>query len=301
MKSNTRKSITAYLMLTACMLVWGSLAVFVKKTALTSSQLVLCRVILGLAFLCAVYFAGRNKTDRSALKKYGIRLLLSGVIMGFNWVCLFQSYKFTSVSVATLCYYTAPVAVILGSFVFYREKITVKKITAVITAVAGLVLITGTSDGSVTVKGIIYGLASAALYAGVTLINKSVKGISGLSITIVQLVGAAVVMLPYTLIKDGIPTVTGGAAEVVSILILGFIHTGAALYMYFSSIQALPVSAVAVISYIDPASALFFAAVFLDEKAGLNGIIGAVLIIGGAVISEFPIGGRKKTSHGKAA
>lgn len=282
-------------MLTACMLIWGSLAVFVKRVNLTSAQLVLSRILLGLVFLCTVFFAGKNKIDKRMLRTYGIRLLFSGIIMGFNWVCLFQSYRFTTVGVATLCYYSAPVIVLLGSFLIYRERLTAQKLISAVAAIAGLFLITGNAGNGATAKGVLYGLASAALYAGVTLTNKSVKGLSGLEITIAQLVGAATVMLPYTLIKDGIPSITGGAGEIICIVILGFVHTGIALYMYFSSIQALPVGAVAVMSYIDPASALVFAAVFLNEKMGINGIIGAILIIGGAVFAELPI----KTKHKK--
>lgn len=279
----------AYIMLVSCMLIWGSLAIFVKNTSFASAQLVLCRVISGLFLLSAIFAATRKKPNMSALKRYGFRLAFSGIIMGFNWVCLFQSYRYTSVGVATLCYYTAPIIVLIGSAVFFKEKMTVKKAVAAVAAICGLILVTGASDGSVTSKGVMYGLASAALYAGVTLINKSVKELSGLEITIMQLIGAAAVMLPYALIKDGVPVITGGIKELLCVLILGFVHTGAALYMYFSAIRTLPVSAVAVMSYIDPASALVFAAVFLNEIPGINGIIGAVLIIGGAIINELPV------------
>lgn len=292
--------VKSYIKLLVSMLIWGSLAVFVKQISFTSEQIVLCRVILGLTFLLLVFLLKRKKLTKDALKKYGIRLLITGVVMGFNWVALFESYKYVDVSIATLCYYAAPVIVCICSAIFFREKLTVIKIISIAAAVIGMFVITGaTMGGSDPVKGVICGLVSAALYASVTLSNKSVKGLSGLEITIVQLVGAGIVMLPYVLITQGVPVPQNGWKDILFVIILGIAHTGIALYLYFSAIQELPAQTVALCSYVDPVSALVFAAIFFSDVPTLPKVLGAVLIIGGAAfptVSEMIRSEKKETA-----
>ena len=67
----------------------------------------------------------------------------------------------------------------------------------------------------------------------------------------------------------------------------GIVHTGIAYALYFGSIGKLPAQTTAIFSYIDPASAIFLSAFFLDEKLSFYGITGAVLILGSAFLNEF--------------
>lgn len=275
----------SYAKLIFAMLLWGSLAIFVKPVSFSSEQIVLWRVLLGLLFLTGVFVISKKKIDKAALKKNVIRLLITGAVMGFNWVFLFEAYKYVDVSIATLCYYSSPVIVILCSAFLFKEKLTLVKIVSVLAAVIGMFITTGiATGGSDPVKGVICGLVSAALYAIVTLSNKCVKGLSGLEITIVQLVGAGIVMLPYVLFTQGISKPQNGAVDILCVCVLGIVHTGIALFLYFSSIQELPTQTVAILSYVDPVSALVFAAVFLHDLPTVPKILGALLIIGGAAL-----------------
>lgn len=280
--------IKSYIKLITAMFIWGSLAIFVKQVSFSSEQIVLCRVLLGFVFLMVVFLLSKKRFSKDALKKYGVRLLISGAVMGGNWVALFEAYKYVDVSIATLCYYFAPVIVCIGSAILFKEKLSTVKIISIAAAVAGMFIVNGAvMGGSNPAKGVICGLISAMLYACVTLLNKSVNGLSGLEITLVQLVGAGGVMLPYVLITQGISKPQNGLTDIVCVCVLGIVHTGIALFFYFSSIQELPAQTVALCSYIDPVSALFFAALFLDDIPGAAKIIGAVLIIGGAALPQI--------------
>ena len=147
----------------------------------------------------------------------------------------------------------------------------------------GMVIVNGvTAEGSDPVRGIFFGLLAALLYCCVTLSNKMVHDLSGLEITIVQLIGAAIVMVPYVLLSQGFGPPVYGWKDVVFMLALGIVHSGFALLIYFSSMQHLPAQTVALCSYVDPASALFFAAIFLGDRLSILQWLGAVLIIGGA-------------------
>ena len=282
-----RSKTVSYLMVILAMLIWGTLALFVKNVGYTSAEIVLGRIVFGLAFLLVIYAVSKKKSGKEVIKKFLPRLLLTGAAMGFNWVALFESYRWVDVSIATLCYYVSPVVVMLGSLVFYKERLSAARIAGTVAAVAGMFIVTGAvMGGADPLKGVALGLISAVLYASVTLVNKAVRGLTGLEVTLVQLMGALAVILPYVLITHEGPWRAPQAGELVSIMTLGLVHTGVALYLYFSSIQRLPVQSVALLSYIDPLSALGFAALFLGDRLSGMQWIGAALILGGAIVGE---------------
>lgn len=284
----------AYIMVILSMLIWGTLALFVKNIGYSSAEIVLARIIFGLIFLVAVYLFSKKKSPKESIRKCLPRLLVSGACMGFNWMCLFESYRWVDVSIATLCYYMAPVFVVLGSLLFFRQKLNLMRAVGIIAALAGMLITTGAVMGGIDpAKGVIFALMSAVLYASVTLFVKSVKGISSLEVTICQLLGAFVVILPYVLLTHEGPWRAPAMIELGSMATLGLVHTGIALYLYFSAVQALPVQSSALLSYIDPLSALAFAAAFLGESMSGMQWIGAALILGGALFGEL-MGNRKK-------
>ena len=275
-------------MLITSMLIWGSLAIFVKNIPYSSAEIVMFRIALGLLFLAVVFKATGQKLDIQALKRHFPRLLVSGMFMGLNWVALFESYIYVDVSIATLCYYCAPVFVIVGSVILFKENFGIRKAIAVLGAAVGMVIVTGVNvGGSQPFKGIAFALISAVLYSLVALFNKTFRDINGMQTTMAQLIGAGIIVTPYALASHWGAWVFPSATGLACILVLGFLHTGVALYFYFSSIQTLPAQSVAFCSYIDPVSALIFAAVFLGERMSLPQILGAILIIGSAAFGEI--------------
>ncbi len=279
----------AYLQIIIAMLLWGSLGYFVRMADLPSSELVLLRIVLGGFFLLAVYlFSGRHSSS-AALRRAAPLLLISGVAMGLNWLFLFEAYRYTTVSLATVAYYCSPVLVTLCSPLLLHERIAPLRLLGIFSALTGLVLIAGGLSGSgANLRGFGCGLLSACFYAGVTLMNKKVRGISGIESTLLQLLGAFLVMLPYTLIEqNGVLHLPQTPRAIIAVLILGIVHSGIALFLYFSSLQTLSAQSAALCSYIDPGSALLFSALLLHEHMTRLQIVAAVLILGGALVGEL--------------
>lgn len=281
-----------YLQLIIAMLIWGSIGIFVRAVPLPSQEIVLARCVLGSIFLLGVFLLRRQRPDPVALRRYLPLLSLSGIVMGINWIFLFKAFTLTTVSAATLAYYCAPVFVMIGATLLLKEKLNWVKTLAIIAAMLGMILVNGTDmatnmEGVNTTLGLLAGLAAAVFYAAVTLINKFVHGLTGLETTIVQLLAATPVVLIFTLITHNGPWVMLEGKGLFALLVLGIVHTGVCLYLYFSAIQKLPGQTVAILSYIDPGSALFFAAIFLGERLSLIQVIGAALILGGAAFGEL--------------
>ncbi|SHJ54198.1 EamA-like transporter family protein [Geosporobacter subterraneus DSM 17957] len=192
---------------------------------------------------------------------------------------------------------------ILAPFVL-KEKLTPVKVGCIITAMIGLFLVvniggSNTSNSYNHAVGIPYGLLAATLYASVVLMNKFIKNLSGFETTLVQLMIAVLVLLPYILIKDSMNFSGLNSSSIICILLLGIIHTGIAYYLYFTSIKELKGQTIAVLSYIDPISAVIIAAIFLGESMNFIQMIGGVLILGSTFLSkrmETKVQGLKETT-----
>jgi drug/metabolite transporter (DMT)-like permease len=204
---------------------------------------------------------------------------------------LFEAYNHTTVAIATLCYYMAPTIVILLSPIIFRERMTVKKAVCAVVAIAGMVLVSGVAGGSgeneVSIPGILLGLGAAVLYALIVILNKKIPGIDAYQKTSVQLLSAGLAMVPYLLLTGGFRTEGFSLSAAALVLVVGIVHTGTAYTMYFGSMDGLRVQTVAILSYIDPVSALLFSAFLLREPLTPLNILGAVMIIGSAMASEI--------------
>ncbi|MBP3634047.1 MAG: EamA family transporter [Oscillospiraceae bacterium] len=280
----------------AAMAVFGTIGLFKRQIPLTSGEIALYRAVLAAALIIVVLLCTKKPIRFSAIKKELPLLLLSGAAMGFNWILLFEAYEYTTVSVATLSYYFAPVLVTVASPVLFREKLGAKQWICSLMATVGIVLITGIGDlsgGSSHLVGIGFGLGAAVLYASVVLLNKYIKNVSGIHRTLLQFMAAIVVLVPYVLLTG--PTQGFiGTKGLVFMLIVGLVHTGIAYCLYFSAMKDLSSQKVAILSYIDPLVAVLLSALVLKEPMGTWQIVGGIMILGFTLLNEIEF--KKRTS-----
>jgi RarD protein len=281
-------------MFIASMLIFGTIGIFRRSIPLPSAFLAFARGILGGLFMLLLGRLRRKGASTPLPRRILLRLAVTGAMIGFNWMLLFEAYNHTTVAVATLCYYMQPTLVILLSPLVFRERLTAGKGLCALVSIIGMVLVSGAAEsGSAQgrdMTGVLLGLGAAALYACVVMMNKKTRGVDAYQKTTVQLLSAGIVMVPYLLLTRGFNGI-GGALTSPSVLLLlltvGILHTGVAYAMYFGSMDGLNVQSIAVLSYIDPVSALFFSAVLLREPLTPLNLVGAVLIIGAAAASEM--------------
>lgn len=289
-----KKENTAKLLMAAAMFIFGTIAPFVRNISVSSGELALYRAVLASLLVGGFLLVTKQRLQLVSIKKELLLLLLSGAAMGINWILLFEAYKYTTVSVATLSYYFAPVIVMAVCPIIFKEKLSAKQIICFVMATAGLVLITGTAGGGNSdLIGIAFGLGAAVFYATVMLLNKFIKGVTGIHRTFIQFIAAIIVLLPYVALSGGFTlgelSFTGWGA----LLIVGLVHTGITYCMYFSALKELPGQKVAILSYIDPLVAVLVS-LLLNETMTVPQIIGGVLILGFTLLSELPIGEKKK-------
>lgn len=278
-----------YLMFVAAMLIFGSNGVFASMLEMSGAQLVLLRTLIGGAVLLIIILISRSRTPKEVLLREKWRLLFAGVCLGANWALLFEAYNLMNVSLATLTYYTAPVLVLVLAPLVLKERQNGLAYLGMAVVIVGMLLVVGTDfgEGGVSATGLIVGLGSAVFYAMLMLVNKQITGVSGLNLTFIEIVIAAVILLPYVFATSGGVPLPTDARGIFALLFLCTVNTGFACWLYFSSMNRLPAKAVALMGYFDPVSALIFSAVFLDERLSGLQLAGAVLVLAGALVGQF--------------
>ena len=323
MNTNTPNN-KARLQLVLSMSIFGTLAVFVRNISVSSGELALYRAVMAAILSGGYLLFSQNKSNSTTnsdittsnidgkrvnidsqisshrtntekllfgicTKKELFLLLFSGMAMGFNWILLFEAYKYTSVSAATLSYYFAPIIVTVVCPFLFHEKLTKKQILCFVMSTLGVFLITGIPDfqnmGRDTI-GILFGLSAAVFYATVILLNKFIKNVAGIHRTFLQFLAAIVTLIPYVAYTSGFHLGSLDSKGWINLLIVGLVHTGITYCLYFSSLKELPGQEAAILSYVDPLMAVVISVTILGESISLPQIIGGILILGFAIWNE---------------
>lgn len=268
------------------LLLFGSNGIVASFISLSSYEIVLLRTFIGSLLLIAVFLLTGGKFTFYNQKKQSVFLAISGIAMGTSWMFLYEAYARIGVSLASLAYYCGPVIVMVLSPILFGERLTPPKLIGFAAVLGGIFLVNGNAGGELNKWGIFCGLMSAVMYAFMVIFNKKAADIKGLENSMLQLFVSFLTAAVFIGIKQGF-AMDIPHESIVPILILGIVNTGIGCYFYFSSIGKLPVQTVAVCGYLEPLSAVLFASIFLGERMTVWQIVGAALIIGGAMVGEL--------------
>ena len=247
--------------------IFGTISLFVKNINLSSEEIALYRAMIAFSCLFVFLVVQGKLVSFERIKKQIISFAISGALMGFNWILLFESYNYTSVSVATLAYYFAPVIVTFVSSFVFKEKLSAKNKLCILFSFLGIIL----------VSGIIEEHFSKSNFMGFDAINR----------TLIQFAFAIIVLLPYVLIKRGINIFSIDDISLINLLILGIVHTGIVYCLYFYSIKNMLGQEIGILSYIDPVVAICLSVIVLEETMSLIQYIGSIIIIAFAIVNEI--------------
>lgn len=274
--------------LIGAMSIFGTVGIFVHYIPLPSATIAFCRGIIGAVFLLLLILITGKKPELPAIRKNLPLLCLSGAAIGVNWILLFEAYHYTTVATATICYYLAPLFLVLVSPLL-GEKLTVKKCACIGIAMIGMVFVSGVLTGGIGgFTGILLGVGAAVFYASVMFMNKRLSPIGAYDKTIIQLFTAAIVILPYLLFTGGLSFPPMETVSWVFLAVVGIVHTGFAYALYFGAMKDLSAQSIAILSYLDPVLSIILSALVLRESLDIFTVIGAVLILGSALYSELP-------------
>ena len=282
----------ARLALIGSMCIWGTIGLLRRFLPVPSGFLAMVRGLLGATFLLLLVHLRGRKLSREAIRANGWRLVVSGAMIGFNWILLFEAYRYTTVAIAELCYYMAPVFILITAPFVIHEPLTLRKLLCVAAALLGIVLVSNLAQtgfsGAGEWRGVLYGLAAAVLYACVVLLNKQIHDIDAYDKTIVQIGEAGTVLIPYVPATEDLSAIEFTPTVVLLLLVAGLLHTGVAYALYFGSMDALSAHSLALMGYLDPVIAVLLSALLLREPMTLTQALGAALVLCAAIVAELP-------------
>lgn len=277
---------SAKLQMLFSMALFGTIGLFVRAIPLPSSAVAMIRGFVGAAFLLVFTLARGKKISLAAIRENLLLLCVSGAAIGVNWILLFEAYRYTSVATATICYYLAPVFLVLSAPLTLGEKLTAKKIVCVVLALAGTAFLSGGADGA-SLRGIACGCGAAVFYASVMTLNKKMRDITAADRTLVQLFAAGLCLLPYVLATENVGEWSLTALQLALLAFVGIVHTGYTYALYFGAVAQLPTQTVALYSYIDPLVAVLLSALVLREPFTVQSAVGAALVLGSTLWNEL--------------
>jgi drug/metabolite transporter (DMT)-like permease len=272
---------------------WGTIPLIVRSVDLSAQQLVSMRLLLGAVPLLAILLSrGIPRLQSSEwLKVIGL-----GALLAFHWVAFFWSLTATTVAIALVLVYLAPVAMATLAPIVLGESLRRRAALALAVALAGVVLVARPGEGA-TAEGVVAGLLAAASFTGLVLAGKPIaQRIGPLRLAALETAAAALIMIPWAV--SALPEAFESWWQLT---ILGVLLTGVAGYVYWRSVATLPVATVAVLSYMEPASAVVWAALFLGESGDPVTWVGVALVLAAgataglwersAVSAEQPVAG----------
>ena len=285
-----------YIMMISSLLIVGTIGLFRRYIPLSSPLLAFCRGMIGSLSLLAWAALVKKERWRRIPGKTLALMVLNGAFLGVNWILLFEAFNYTTIAKATLAYYMQPTILLLLSPLLFREKLTGRKLLCAAAALAGMVLVSGALESAGAAAddrlGILFGLAAACFYALVVVLNKKIDRVDAYPKTIIQLFSSAAVLVPYLLLKNEFAGAALGGRVLALVLLVGVVHTGFVYALFFGSMNDLKAQTISTLGYIDPVTAMLVSGLVLREKLSALNLIGAVLIIGSALVSELASGKR---------
>jgi drug/metabolite transporter (DMT)-like permease len=284
MVSQSRQPVLAAVSLAVLAVAWGAIPLFVRNDV-PSVVLVGVRSTFG-AITLILIAAALGKLEFPKIHRW--RIVLSGVLLALHWITFFQAIKLTTVAVSLAVVYMGLIVAAMLSGPFLGERVVPRLWGALGIAVVGLVLVLqpwvtpSANDGvGITVEGVFVAAVSAALFTAVLLVGKPIaKDLGGLAMSIGELTVASVLLAPAT-----VRAVTQYSEYMLSFIILGVVFTGIGGLVFWESVRHMPVAAASVIMYLEPASAVVWAAVFLGEVPNVTTWLGVVLVVASGVVA----------------
>jgi drug/metabolite transporter (DMT)-like permease len=265
---------------------WGLIAVIVREVDLDAQVLVFYRLFfaaLTLGFVAIVL----RKLPQLRLERHRGRIVLIGITLAAHWFLYFATIKLSSVAVAVLMAYLAPLAIAtIAPFVLPEPRSRVA-LAALVPAAGGVALVAlgGEEGGAVRPLALLTGLLTAATYAALVLMTKRIAAeVPVLALSFWNYAVASLAIAPLLL---GAERILPTASELPAVLALGIVFTALSGYLYIWFLRHVTAQAIGILAYIEPVSAALLAWAVLDEALTWQVVVGGLLVIAAGATVVF--------------
>jgi drug/metabolite transporter (DMT)-like permease len=267
-----------YLYVAVAAVIWGANGVVVNWVPLSPYVIAFFRVFFASLSLLPVLLLTQRREMVEAAKAWR-SLLVLGALLSLGWGFLFQSMKLIAIANAVLLNYMAPVFVALLAPLFLKERIERVTILALVISMVGMTMISYQPDSppdSLSLLGVIYGLAAGLAYAGFIILSKRTVGKFSTQAVAAYAYSATVILLSPSLIGAN---VIMDLASWALLAVLGVCNTGFAVTLYLNGLRLVKAQKAVVFTYLEPVSSVVFGYLFLAQQPTLGMLIGGSLIL----------------------
>jgi drug/metabolite transporter (DMT)-like permease len=277
----SRRAALLLLLLSA---IWGASFMFIKLGVdeLTPAVVVLGRVAIGVAVLLPIAAA---RGGLAPLRGYIVPVAVLGLVNNALpfWLLGFAGERIDSGLIAIIQAAAPILTAILALRLDPTQRVTGTRLIGIALGFAGVALLVGDQRGgqlvgAIAVLGTATCYAASVLYAGMAL-----RGLPPLQASIGQLTAATILVAPFGLAQ--LPDEAPSAGAIAAVIALGAFGTGFAYLLYFTIINSAGASRAILVTYLVPAFALVYGAVFLDEQVTAIAVAGLALVLGGTALA----------------
>lgn len=284
----------AYLFIIASAVFWGLIGLFVKVLAaqgFTSMQIVALRAIVSailmVAILCKLGTQHFKINPKTMLPLIGMGV----VSLTFSNYCYFNCIELSSLAVAALLLYTAPIFVMLMSLALFNESFTIAKGIALAATFVGCAFITGTFDSqlALSLKGLCFGLGSGIGYALYSIFGKyAIRNYSTLTITAYAFIFASISSIPLANFSHSSITHLFTFQSIWAVLGLAALSTVIPYWLYTLGLEQVEAGRASILATVEPLVAAAVGIVLFNEPITLNKLLGTILICSSIVLLNIP-------------
>ena len=258
----------------------GTIGLLVVESSLPVLWVVALRCLLGGLGLAAWVMLSHQWLRPT--RREGVWLLVGGVALIVNWLCLFRAYHYSGIAIATVVYHVQPFLLLLLAALVQREALPLRRMPWLGLALIGVVLSSGalSTDAATAVpwQGIALALLAATLYAVATLATQRLKRLAPAQIAMLQMAIGAALLLPWA--WEVRATAVFHAQAWASVLVLGLVHTAWMYTLMYAAFQRLQAQAIAGLSFIYPVIALLVDLLWFGVQPLPVQYLGMALILG---------------------
>ena len=272
--------------LNAAVVLWAITALFAKWIALPAFQITGLRSIVAAAALYAV-LRWQGHSLRLASPRDFWLLAVGGVAMALHWITYFHAIQLSTVALGILALHTYPVMTALVEPLYFRERIHWLDVLLAMTVLAGVVvLVPEYSWKSPITRGVLFGVLSAACFTLRNILSRKAVAVhGGIRVTFYQLLVAALVLLPLTVLAGQPMTIRAGWQVVV----LGILFTALPHTLYTNSLAHLKARSAGIIATLLPVYGAITAALLLGEIPSARTLVGGGIILAAVLIETMRV------------
>ena len=299
MTPRNEKSNKGTLLVVAAAIFWGTMGTFsryLNTYSFSAFEVTAVRLTVALIAIASYLLIFKRSLFKIKLKDIWCFLGTGIASLSFFSICYFKSLDYVSISTATVLVYTSPVFIMLMSMILFKERLTRVKFIAIILAIAGSILVSGSTFGGEPI-GIVLALLSGFFYALYTIFSKFalMRGYTSLTIVFYTFLFAAVCCAPFANWAS-LSTVITEPDLKLWLLCLGMgIVTGFIPYLLYSrGLELIESSRASILATLEPVIATLLGLICFGEGLGVPNVVGILLVLSAVVILSIKFKGKNK-------